>query len=371
MTSRDSQSLVTNIQQQTDTLFRQLAEVLNQPDSGARRDDVRRLVDGLLDTMIRDVEQLHAVNLETLAASRSRLLTVGDKVAWGLLALGVCGAVSGLLAGFSVARKVVTQLASSEQAVMRADQLASMGQLAAGLAHEVRNPLMIMRLLIDTAAPNQSGRIEGRDLAVLDQEISRLEILVESFSDFARPPQPEPVEFDVQEMLSEIEQLTDATALQNDVTMQIEASAGPLLIYADRGQLRQLVLNLVINAINAQSDGGSIRLAAHRASAGIPVSLRQQVDDPGILRLSVTDTGPGIAADLTDQVFEPFYSTRETGLGLGLSICRRIVESHGGLIDVEHDGDVGAKFIVWLPLSLLPAGNRNKKADHGESADHR
>jgi signal transduction histidine kinase len=209
--------------------------------------------------------------------------------------------------------------------------------MAAGIAHELRNPLMPMKILVQSAADRQpSPGLDGRDLAVLEQEISRLERSIQMFLDFARPPQIEKRTFEARDVLEQIVQLLEARAERQGVRIERRFPDEPLLILADVGQFRQVVLNLLLNALDAVPQGGTIRLG-----------LRKEGDK--WLTLAVADTGCGLPASLGAEIFEPFVSTKETGLGLGLSICKRIVEAHEGEIQAANRPEGGAVFTVRLP----------------------
>jgi signal transduction histidine kinase len=354
----------------------------------------RELVgDRLLNEALEPVQQYLDFNEEQIAASSEDNRRTAEHTVGGLLLLAVCGPLSGLLAGFGIARAVsrsilrlsvpvrdaagrlneitgpitlsgrwdlehlegalhdiaerigtvIGRLQQSQREALRAEQLAAAGQLAAGVAHELRNPLMAMKILVQAAGePGHPGTLEGRDLVVLEEEITRLERLVQAFLDFARPPQPDKAPIAVQPLLRQVVDLVSARAAQQGVRVTCEVPAEPLVLQADRGQLRQVVLNLLLNALDALPAGGVVlvRAAAKGAGGGAPH-----------LRLRVADTGSGLPGDLGPQIFEPFVSTKDTGLGLGLSICRRIVEAHAGTIEAAPRPGGGAVFTVSLPLA--------------------
>lgn len=233
---------------------------------------------------------------------------------------------------------VIDRLQQSEREARRAEHLAAVGQLAAGIAHELRNPLMPIKILVQSAADRRpSPGLDGRDLAVLEQEISRLERSIQMFLDFARPPQIEKRTFEVRQVLEQIAQLLEARAERQGVRIERRFPDEPSLLQADVGQIRQVVLNLLLNALDAVPRGGTIRLELRKEGGNW-------------LALSVADSGCGLPAGLGEQIFEPFVSTKETGLGLGLSICKRIVEAHEGAIHAANRPEGGAVFTVRLPM---------------------
>jgi signal transduction histidine kinase len=217
----------------------------------------------------------------------------------------------------------------------------------------VRNPLTAIKLLVQAATdPRRAVGFRPRDLRVLEGEILRLEQIISTFLDFARPPRPEKKPVAVGDLLAEcLAGVSTRAELQNvEVRLDLAAALPPL--DADSGQLRQVVYNLLFNAMDVLPEGGVIRVSA-RVEAGT-------AGRPRVLITRVADTGPGLPAGLEDRIFEPFVSTKETGLGLGLSICRRIVEAHGGSITAETVPSGGAAFVVRLPCAAPgPLAGRN------------
>jgi signal transduction histidine kinase len=237
---------------------------------------------------------------------------------------------------------VVERLQRSQREALRAEQLAAVGQMAAGIAHELRNPLMSMKILVQSAAAQSTAvSLGGRDLAVLEEEIVRLERLTHTFLDFARPPQLDKRPFELQSLLQDTVALLSGRAHEQEVGIHCESPSVPVLIEADCGQIRQVVLNLLLNALEAVPHDGQIcvRLETTRRTATAP---RGAV-------IHVSDSGPGLPADLGEEIFTPFVSTKATGIGLGLSICKRIVEAHGGEITASNRPEGGATFLVHLP----------------------
>jgi signal transduction histidine kinase len=232
---------------------------------------------------------------------------------------------------------VIERLQQSEREAQRAEHLAAVGQMAAGIAHELRNPLMPIKILVQSAADRRpSPGLDGRDLAVLEEEISRLERSIQMFLDFARPPRIEKRTFEARDVLTQIVQLFEARAERQGVRIERRFPDEPLLMQADVGQFRQVVLNLLLNALDAVPRGGTVWLELCK-------------ENGKWLTLSVADMGGGLPAGLGAQIFEPFVSTKETGLGLGLSICKRIVEAHEGEIHAANRPEGGAVFTVRFP----------------------
>jgi two-component system, NtrC family, sensor histidine kinase HydH len=253
--------------------------------------------------------------------------------------------------------QVVERLQQSEREVFRVEKLAAVGRLASGLAHELRNPLMAMKVLVQsTAERGPLASLNGRDLSVLDEEISRLEESLTNFLDFARPPQLEKRSFDLRDILRQTIELVSTRAEQQGVYIAKIMPEWPVTIVADSGYIRQLFLNLLLNALDAMPAGGTIRvdMVSYQGQRGALADLAvsgERLRPPQWVTVAVADTGRGLPPELGHRIFEPFVSGKDTGTGLGLSICRRIVEAHGGQITASDHPGGGAVFIVRLPVS--------------------
>ncbi|MBO0699758.1 MAG: histidine kinase, partial [Zavarzinella sp.] len=217
---------------------------------------------------------------------------------------------------------------------LRAEQLAAVGQLAAGVAHEVRNPLMSMKLLTESALAG--GELTPDDLRVINDQIGRLEQTVTGLLDFARPSPPRRAVADLRGVLSAAVDLVRGRADLQNVRLEVTAPPDPVPAAVDVSQLTGVLVNLLLNALDALPGGGRIGVAVtHTAENEVS--------------LTVTDTGPGIAPAVLARLFEPFVSTKDTGTGLGLNVCRRVARDHGGAIRGENVPGGGARFIVTLP----------------------
>jgi signal transduction histidine kinase len=236
---------------------------------------------------------------------------------------------------------IVERLRRRDREAARAEQLAALGQLAAGLAHELRNPLMAIKILVQsTLAQGREGRLGGRDLQVLEDEIARLEELVRTFLDFARPPELSKARVDLPPILKRICELAAHQARLGQVAVHFEPRAKFAVVEADAAQLRQVFWNLLLNALEAAGGGNvwiELEAPTGRSGAG------------GFVAVRFLDDGPGLPPQLGADIFEPFVSTKSTGIGLGLTICRRIVQAHGGEIAARNRDVGGAQFEVRLP----------------------
>jgi signal transduction histidine kinase len=234
--------------------------------------------------------------------------------------------------------EAAARLQQHQRELLRTEQLAAVGQLAAGVAHEVRNPLTGIKLLVEAAVrPANPKPLNAEDLHVIHGEIARLEKTVQSFLDFARLPAPRRQPCDLRDVVDRSRDLTRARAEQQRVELDVRLPAEPVRAPVDAAQLTTVLVNLLLNAMDAMPAGGrlSVELAADSAARA---------------QLTVSDTGPGIAPAIADRLFTPFATTKATGTGLGLSLSRRIVEEHGGTITADNRPEGGARFHIAIPL---------------------
>ncbi|MBY0395429.1 MAG: histidine kinase, partial [Thermoleophilia bacterium] len=267
---------------------------------------------------------------------------------------GLNAALSGLQDHIA---QVVERVNRHETELLRSEQLAQVGQLAAGLAHELRNPLMPMKVLVQAALERgDEGGLRGRALEVIDQEITRLERSIQTFLDYARPPAVEKVPADLREVVLQTLDLVGARAAQRDVAIRANLPDAPVVSRIDRVQMRQLLLNLILNALDELRRGGNVEvtLTPHALPGGgadgdaTPEDAPDGVGPPWFA-IRVADDGPGIPPESLDRVFAPFVTTKETGTGLGLSICRRIAAAHQGTLTAANRPAGGAEFTLAIP----------------------
>lgn len=224
-----------------------------------------------------------------------------------------------------------------ERYLQRAEQMMALGQVAAGVAHELRNPLTAIKGLIQVNLRRaRAGGLPREDLAVIEHEIRRMERTLQTFLDFARPPKPNRRRLNLAEVVSRVFAVVKGRARKQRVEPRLIQPDGPVQVEADQDQLQQLLLNLVLNALDAMPGGGRIE-----------IDLRSPRD--GQVELFVRDTGPGIAPHILPKVFETFISSKETGVGLGLPVSRRIAEDHGGSLSAYNLPGQGACFLLRLP----------------------
>ncbi len=240
----------------------------------------------------------------------------------------------GLPSGKVVSFQDVTDLRRLEASVRRQSHLASLGELSASLAHEIRNPLAALSGAVQMLSAEPKNEGDARLFELIRRESAHLGKLVSDFLAFARPPRPALQPTDLATLVRDRCASFDPVAQRQGRGLACEVEAASLEV--DPGQLRQVVDNLLRNALEATGPGGKIA-----------VSLR--LAEERVL-LSVEDDGPGVPPEVALRLFEPFFTTKEKGTGLGLALVARIVGNHGGTVDLESPPGGGARFVVSLPV---------------------
>jgi two-component system sensor histidine kinase HydH len=236
-------------------------------------------------------------------------------------------------------RRTGNDLQAARQEVLRSERLAAIGGLAAGVAHELRNPLTSVKLLLQHAGSRGGNAIvEGKKLALILEEIERMETTIQGLLDFSRPAQPHRKLHDVRETVERAMHLIEGRAQRQHVSTELDLGDKPLLIDGDPQQLQQVFINLMINAVEAMPRGGDLRVMAKKHEFRRTVAVQ------------IFDTGDGIPSELLGRLFEPFATAKERGTGLGLAVSRRILEEHDGFIDVHPQTPRGTMFEVTLRL---------------------
>ncbi|MFN7680443.1 MAG: sensor histidine kinase [Planctomyces sp.] len=237
-------------------------------------------------------------------------------------------------------RYFASELQSVRQEVIQSERLAAVGELAAGVAHELRNPLTSVKLLLQHAA-KRGGELQlsGEQGALILGEIRRMESTIQGLLDFSRTPVLNRVSHDLRTTLQRSMNLVEGRLVQSGIRLEVQMGDEPLLVYADSEQLNQVFVNLLLNAAEAMPGGGLVTVCLAGSEAC------------SVARVEILDTGPGISPEIQGRLFEPFATTKERGTGLGLAICRRIVRDHAGQIQADNRPDGGALFRVELPLT--------------------
>lgn len=246
------------------------------------------------------------------------------------------------------------ELKESQAILRRADRLSSLGLLTAGLAHEIRNPLVAIRTFTQLL-PERYDDAEFREgfqgLAL--KEVDRICGLINDLLSFARPSAPKVAEENINEVVEGVVRILETEAKEKSVEIKRNFAAGLPKVWIDREQMKQVFMNLILNAIQAMKNGGSI-FASTRLIA------KDDTDAAGrFLQIEIRDTGVGIPEENLDHIFDPFFTSKEEGSGLGLSVSHQIVQEHGGHVTVESKVGGGTAFFVNIPLGkpVRPAAN--------------
>lgn len=229
-----------------------------------------------------------------------------------------------------------------EAKVRHSEKLAAIGKLAAGVAHEVRNPLSSIRGFARFLAHSLNDRPKEKEYAeIMVKEVDRINRVVNDLLTFARPLEPDLAPTDVAKLVEHAVRLIESDARLRNVTVDTNVSEDLDDPFLDANQMTQALLNLTLNALQEVGEQGTITIGAEKDETG------------SLLHLWVADDGPGISRDKIDKIFDPFFTTRETGTGLGLSIVHKIVENHGGEIRIDSPlptEDRGCRFTMILPV---------------------
>ncbi|MBS0149968.1 MAG: PAS domain S-box protein [Nitrospira sp.] len=241
--------------------------------------------------------------------------------------------------------KDLTQIRDLEEEMRRKEWLASLGEMSAGMAHEIRNPLGAlagaMQMLRNDVQTDETSR---RLVEIAVREATRLNAIITEFLQYARPPALNLVECDLNKVLAETFDLVQHEArTRTNITVVTAPCSGPLPAQVDQDQMKQVFWNFAVNAFDAMPQGG--RLTVSTGSRKVDVAGRKA----DVIEVSFHDTGEGIPKKNLDKIFLPFFTTKKSGSGLGLAAVHRIVDLHGGWIKVESEEGLGTRFGVCLP----------------------
>ncbi|MFO0969207.1 MAG: ATP-binding protein [Gemmataceae bacterium] len=332
--------------------------------------------------------QLVNFNADQIEESEARHRATVRHMSFGLFAFGAVGSLLGIVLGYTIARRLrqslyqmsivvqdaagklaqggplvnlvgpgdlnmlreqmkgvvhdieetVERLQQRERELSRSEQLAKVGQLAASAAHELRNPLTSIKLLIQSNREKaEAAALPVRHLTLIEQEIRRMERYLQMFMDFARPPRPKFRRVSLGDIASQALALLEPRARKQEVRIDYVPPEPPIYLQADGDMLQQIFVNLALNAIEAMTEGGRLEVRMRDATAGW-------------VEVEVLDSGPGLSAEGLQRLFEPFYTTKETGSGLGLVVSRRIAQNHQGMLEAFNRPEGGARFVLRLPV---------------------
>ncbi len=247
---------------------------------------------------------------------------------------------SGEITGVVAVIRDVTEIKDLNEEVARHKRLAALGKLSAGIAHEIRNPLSSIRGLAQFVYNSFSKTDERKeDLNTIIQEVDRLNKLVVQVLDFAKLKKPSLTRFSLNDLIRKIAELFKLEIKDKQVKFSLELSPDISQIQADEDQVKQILMNVIINAIQAIPKKGEIKIKTEKAL----------LKGESAVKLIIKDSGVGITEKDFNQIFDPFFSTKDQGSGLGLSIVYKLIEAHQGEIKVESKEGKGTKFIIFLP----------------------
>lgn len=234
-------------------------------------------------------------------------------------------------------RAYVRRVEESQRALLQAEKMAAAGRLTASIAHEINNPLQAVQNCLHLAGRKDlSAKKRSEYFALAEKELERLMSTVQRMLDFYRPGTVSPQQLDVGELLLSVIDLMTPQLEKNGIHINLQVAADLPKIRAVGNQLRQVFINLILNAFDAMPQGGQLDISARRVRGGIEIFIQ--------------DTGPGVPAELIPNVFEPFVSTKPGGTGLGLTVSYTIVTAHGGTLELLPEIGPGACFRVFLPF---------------------
>jgi signal transduction histidine kinase len=254
----------------------------------------------------------------------------------------LCAAVASLGAVALQNARLYARVFASEDSLRKNERLTTLGLLAAEIAHEIRNPLTVLKLLLGGLGLNfPEGDPRRTDMRVIGEKLDQLESIVTRVLNFAKAPTSLHARCSLAEIVQDTLVLLRLKLAQNKVHLRFEPPARPLIVDGHKGQLQQVVLNLILNSVQAMPHGGAITL-----------TLRSESGPGGpIAALDIADTGVGIPEGVRDRLFDSFLSGRADGTGLGLSIAKRIMLSHHGDIALVASSPAGTTLRVTLPLA--------------------
>ncbi|MBW2574537.1 MAG: MCP four helix bundle domain-containing protein [Deltaproteobacteria bacterium] len=235
-----------------------------------------------------------------------------------------------------------SELEKSREYLLQSEKMALVGKLAAGTSHSIRNPLTSVKMRLFSLS--RSLDLDGdqkEDFDVISKEIGHIDNIVQNFLEFSRPPRLELQSVSLSDIVDQTVRLLRHRLESYEVSVTIQRSKKLPKIQADPEQLKEVLVNIVVNACEAMENGGTIVL---REEEGFIESLGR------VVIISINDNGPGIPEDILKKIFEPFFTTKEEGTGLGLSIATRIIEEHRGWLDVRFEEGQGTTFIITMPI---------------------
>ena len=294
-----------------------------------------------LNEKLRDAE--HDAEAQFMNESRHALIWLQELLAVNFALFIIMLAIIGTAVYRGVIGPLRVKLIESRAIAARNEKLASLGTLAAGVAHEIRNPLTAINVRLHSLKKNlvpQSS--EQEDALVIGHEIQRLDNIVQEFLLFARPADPKLLTISIDSLLARMQSLFGPQFETTSIRLNLE-SVPDLWVRVDPHQIEQVLINLIQNAAESMEHGSTITLRARGGTSRLHGSIVP------VVMLEVSDTGSGIPPEVRQRIFDPFFTTKEEGTGLGLAIAARIVEKHGGSLECRSEVNRGTTFVTLLP----------------------
>lgn len=313
---------------------------------------------------------LIAVIVQRFTRPIDTLVRASKAVAEGKFETTIPGRSSGefqtLIAGFNEMTAKLREHQALEERFRRSERMAALGELGARLAHEIRNPLNSITLIIDHIrdrfAPAEESPRQKFDSYVtnIKTEVKRLNKLVSDFLHVSRPLHPDMRPVLLKPLLMQIVELLESEAAKNQVRFDVQIPSEEMTVQGDEGLLKTACLNIALNAIQAMPDGGECRISAQEI----------QRADQRMAEIAFADSGPGIPVELQQNIFQPYFTTKKEGTGLGLSIVNRVIEDHHGAIHVASEDGNGATITLRLPLGELHERKSNTDTEKRVSHEY-
>ncbi|MBS4057016.1 MAG: MCP four helix bundle domain-containing protein [Bacteroidales bacterium] len=238
--------------------------------------------------------------------------------------------------------KANEDLKRNRELLEKTSKLAAVGKIAPVIAHEIRNPLTAIKMLIYSMMQEPGVSEEKEvDYKIIAQEINRVEGFLQNFLKYARPTKPQMQQIDIVHVIRETMHLMQPKIVQNNITLTEQYEKESLQLLADPDMIRQVLMNLVLNALEAMGIEGQLVVATR---------VSENKENGNVFEISLSDTGSGIPDDIRDSLFDPFVKGKDQGVGLGLSISQRIAELHQGWISAENNAGKGSVFTIHLPI---------------------
>lgn len=244
------------------------------------------------------------------------------------------------VSGFFWMIKDITEQRVAEELLIKSERLSAVGQMAAGIAHEIKNPLTALKGFVQLMQPseNTSHMPTSFYLAVMRDELNRIESIINELLIFAKPAEPRLQPCNCATLVQEVLDLLSPEALLRNIEISVSGLIAPVNMSCDKSRLKQVLVNLIKNAMEAMPEGGNIN-----------IDICTAIDNRSI-SISVQDDGTGISQEQLTRIGEPFYTTKGTGTGLGLMVSRKIIENHHGTLDIQSEVGKGSRVTVRLPL---------------------